>query len=60
MMSKALEQITLTSNGMYYSFAEILKANEEVQKYLNNSDASGLVSFFNAKLQTLTKNVINF
>lgn len=59
-MSKALEQITLTSNGMYYSFAEILKANEEVQKYLNNSDASGLVSFFNAKLQTLTKNVINF
>jgi len=60
MMSKALEQITLTSNGMYYSFAEILIANEEVQKYLNNSDASGLVSFFNAKLQTLTKNVINF
>ena len=59
-MSKALEQITLTSNGMYYSFAEILIANEEVQKYLNNSDASGLVSFFNAKLQTLTKNVINF
>jgi len=60
MMAKALEQITLSSNEMYYSFAEIIAANQEIQVYLNNNDPSGLVAFFNSKLQGLTKQVIDF